>query len=51
LDVRKPFQSLKRLAFGDANSTKMFGGLESIPHFIRNQLAIQVYNLQRRWRG
>jgi hypothetical protein len=51
LDVCKPFQSLKRLAFGDANSTKMFGGLESIPHFIRNQLAIQVHNLQRRWRG
>jgi hypothetical protein len=42
LDVARPFADFKALVLDKKNPGKVFGDLESIPFFIRNQLAIQL---------
>jgi hypothetical protein len=42
LDPDSPFQSLKSLISEQRDAGEPFGHLESVPAFIRNQVAIQL---------
>lgn len=47
-DLRTPFASLKALILDESAPGQRFGRLESVPSFVRNQIAIQLRRLTNR---